>query len=103
MDILYPHQWTTINQNLTYAVLCPTIHINPEYNHYSSFDQKQPLGLKASLVITPKQKQLPELQYVLFNDIIKISFFDKAVRYKFLMGIISEDEYMDPSLIVRQI
>ena len=103
MDISYSHQWTTIHQDLTYAVLFPTTHTNPEYNHYSILDQKQPLGLEASMVITPKHKQLPEPQYNLFDDVIEINFFDKAARYEVQMGTISEGEYTDPSLIVRQI
>ena len=93
MDISYPYQWTTIYQNLTYAVLFPTIHTNPEYDHYSIFDQKHPQGLEASMVITPKPKQLPEPQYNLFNDVIKINFFYKAAHYKVQIETISEGKY----------
>ena len=86
MEISYPYQWNTIHQDLTYAVLFPTIHTNPEYDHYSILDQKQPLGLEASMVIAPKPKQLPDPQYNLFDDVIEINFFDKAARYEVIMG-----------------
>ena len=103
MDISYSDQQTTIHQDLTYAVLFPTTHTNPEYDHYSILDQKQPVGLEASMVITPKHKQLLEPQYNLFDEVIEINFFDKTARYDVQMDTISEGEYTDPSLIVRQI
>ena len=103
INISYSHQWTTIYKDLTYAILFSTIHTNSEYDYYSILDQKQPLGLKSSSVITLKPKQLPEPQYNLFDDVIEINFVDKAARYEVLKETISESEYSDPSLIVRQI
>ena len=32
MDISYPHQWTTIHRDLTYAVMFPMINCVPEYD-----------------------------------------------------------------------
>ena len=62
MDISYPHQWTTIHRDLTYAVMFPMINCVPEYNHYSILSYKQPIGVGNSFVNTAKPDQLPQPQ-----------------------------------------
>ena len=76
MDISYPHQWTTIYRDLTYAVLFPLINAVPEYDHHSILHRKQPIGLGTNAVTTEKPEQMPQLQANLFDDIREINFHD---------------------------
>ena len=103
MDILYPHQWTTIHRDLTYAVMFPMINCVPEYDHHSFFIDKQPIGVGYSFVNTAKPDQLPQPQEKLFDDIKKINFIDNAARYEVLTDTLSEGEHIDPKSIVQQI
>ena len=103
MDISYPHQWTTIHRDLTYAVLFPMINCTPEYDHHSILHYKQPIGLGNSAVNTAKPDQLSQPQENLFDDIKEINFIDSAARYEVLTDTISEGEHTDPKSIVQQI
>ena len=58
MDILYPHLWTTINRELTYAVLFLIINAVSEYDYYSIFYPKQLIGLNTSSVNTENFEQM---------------------------------------------
>ena len=52
MDILYPHHWTTIHRDLTYAVMFPMINCVPEYDHHLILSDKQPIGVGNSILNT---------------------------------------------------
>ena len=103
MDISYPHQWTTIHRDLTYAVMFSMINCVPEYDHHSMLSDKQPIGVGNSFVNTAKPDQLPQPQELLFDDIKEINFIDSAARYEVLTDTISEGEHTDPKSIVQQI
>ena len=103
MDISYPHQWTTIHCDLTYAVLFPMINAVPEYDHHWILHRKQPIGLGSSTVNTEKPEQMPQPQTNLFDDIKEINFLDTGARYEVITVTISEGEHTDPKSIVQQI
>jgi hypothetical protein len=102
-DISYPHQWTTIHQDMTYAVLFPMINCTPEYDHHSILHEKQPIGLGATKVNTVKPEGLNKIEGDLFEDVKEIKFLDTAALYEVLTDTISEGEHTDPSSIVKQI
>ena len=105
MDISYPHQWTTIHHDLTYAVLFAVKKtLKPEYGQNAILDPNQPIGLDdPSSVRTLKKKGLNQKETELFYDAKEIRFLDKAADYELVTGTISEGEHSDPTAIVKQI
>ena len=95
MDISYPHQWTTIHRDLTYAVMFPMINCVPEYDHHSILSDKQPIGVGFSFVNTAIPDQLPQLQEKLFDVIKEINFIDNAARYEVLTDTISKNKHTE--------
>ena len=103
IDISYPHQWTTIHRNLTYAVLFLIINAVLEYGHKSILYCKQPINLGTSAVNTEKLKQMPQLQANLFDYIKEINFLDTKARYEMITKTISKGKHTDIKSIVQQI
>ena len=107
MDISYPHQWTTIHHDLTYAVLFVVKQaLKPEYDHNAILDPIQPLAVGlhvASSVITLKKKGWSRKETELYYDALEINFLDEAAKYELETGTISEGEHSDPTAIVKQI
>lgn len=103
MDISYPHQWTTINENLVYGILFPMYQCEPEYEQSTILHSEQPAPDNVTFVHTERPIKLTIRQRRLWKDIKDINFKDGACRYELKTEIIDEGEHKDPSSIVQQI
>lgn len=105
MDISYPHLWTTIHRDLTFAVMFPShLGVN-NYDHNSILSTVQPNPNSAAnyFVATKRPEFLSKAESNLFNELRYINFPDPEARYAVLTDTIIEGEHIDPELIVEQI
>lgn len=102
MDISYPHQWTTINENLHYGILLPMYECGPEYEQSTILHREQPAPENAQFVQTERPFNLTMPQRRLWQDIRYINFMDGRCRYELKVDSIDEGEHKDAASIVRQ-
>jgi len=102
MDISYPHQWTTIHQDLPYAVLMSIFESRAPDPVQTDNTRTQPSGSEASSVRI-KLKGANKNESDLLYDFKEIQIEDSRVRVELLSGTIEEGEYSDPTTIVKQI
>ena len=77
MDISYPHQWTNIHHDLTYAVMMPHRRdLLPEYDHNNILAVVQPNPDRNKFVVTEKPDNLSKAESILFSDLKDINFLD---------------------------
>ena len=75
MDISYPHQWTTIYRDLTFAVMMPFYNAVPEYDHNSILNTVQPNPDRKKFVATEKLELVSKAELNLFYDLKDINFW----------------------------
>ena len=105
MDITYPHQWTTIPEDLQYAVLIPIEFVNEEYTENVVLHQDQPSS-KSFINTELSREQLNKLsteQLNLYDDLDRINFQDGRCMYEMKMGTVTEGDYTDAAPIAQQI
>ena len=102
MDISYPHQWTTIHQDLPYAVLMSIFESRAPDPVQTDNTRTQPSGSEASSVRI-KLRGLNKNESDLLYDFKEMYISDTRIKIELLSGTIEEGDYLDPTSIVKQI
>jgi len=103
MDISYPHQWTTIHQDLPYAVMMSKVEVRAPDPVQTDLTRTQPTGSAESSSVRIKLRGVNKNESDLLYDFKEIQVSDTRIKIELLSGTIEEGDYLDPTTIVKQI
>ena len=86
MDISYPHQWTTIHQDLPYAVMMSKVEVRAPDPVQTDLTRTQPTGSAESSSVRIKLRGVNKNESDLLYDFKEIQFSDTRIKIELLSG-----------------